>query len=401
MKTFAIFGSHRIIELLVVLFGFQLFPIHFAFSQEANQLTDDEIASGWIQLFDGETLFGWKSAGSADWQVADGTIRCESGESCLLRTTSQFDDFELHVEFKATAQTNSGVFLRTSPKPRNVTADCYELNIAPADNPFPTGSFVQRQHHAGETDDQWHAFDVVAEAGKFQVQLDGETVLEYDDPTPTGKGYIGLQYREGPIQFRNVKLRPLGLNSIFNGQDLSEWKTYPQMASEYSVTPEGWLHVKNGRGQLESNGKYGDFVLQYDCRTNGLNLNSGVFFRCIPGDEMMGYECQIHNGYKDNDRTSPLDCGTGGIFRRIDARRVVSDDHQWFKQTLIVDGPHVASWVNGYPVTDWTDTRQPNQNPRRGLRTEAGTLMIQGHDPTTDIDFRNLNVREIQARWSD
>jgi hypothetical protein len=114
---------------------------------------------------------------------------------------------------------------------------------------------------------------------------------------------------------------------------------------------------------------------------------------------MMGYESQIHHGYRDGDRSRPADCGTGGIFRRIDARRVVGNDHEWFRKTLVVQGPHVAVWVNGYQVTDWTDTRKPDANPRRGLRTEPGTIMLQGHDPTTDFRFRRIEIRNYPPRW--
>jgi hypothetical protein len=113
---------------------------------------------------------------------------------------------------------------------------------------------------------------------------------------------------------------------------------------------------------------------------------------------MMGYESQIHNGYRDGDRTQPIDCGTGGIFRRVNARRVVSDDGVWFRKTIIAEGPHVSVWVNGYQVTDWTDERQPNENPRRGLRTTAGSIMLQGHDPTTNLMFRGLVASELPAR---
>jgi hypothetical protein len=127
-------------------------------------------------------------------------------------------------------------------------------------------------------------------------------------------------------------------------------------------------------------------------------LNSGIFFRCIPGDVMMGYECQIHNGLKNGDRGQPEDCGTGGFFRRQSARRVVADDLAWFHLTLVADGPHMAAWVNGYQVSDWIDTRPPDANPRKGLRLEPGTVMIQGHDPTTDIFFRNLQIGELAKR---
>ena len=58
----------------------------------------------------------------------------------------------------------------------------------------------------------------------------------------------------------------------------------------------------------------------------------------------------------------------------------------------------MAAWVNGYQVSDWVDRRKPNKNPRRGLRLEPGTIMIQGHDPTTDLLFRNLRISELPKR---
>jgi hypothetical protein len=113
---------------------------------------------------------------------------------------------------------------------------------------------------------------------------------------------------------------------------------------------------------------------------------------------MNGYECQIHNGFQNDDRTQPQDCGTGGFFRRQNARRVVADDLKWFHMTLIADGSHMAAWVNGYQVSDWTDDRPEHENPRKGLRLEPGTIMIQGHDPTTNISFRHLRIAEWAKR---
>ena len=370
-------------------------------SAEDNQLTAAEQSAGWLLLFDGESMYGWKPTGKANWTVQDGTITASEGDICLLRTTTQFCDYELKVDFRADMKTNSGVFLRTSPKPAVVERDCYELNIAPQDNPFPTGSFVERKKYEGAPNDgQWHTFEATMDGGKCIVKLDGQVVLDYTDPKPLGRGYIGLQKNSGKIEFKNVKLKPLGLTSIFNGKDLSGWKTYPDMDSEFAVSEEGTMTVKNGPGMLESEKKYSNFVLQLDSFVNGQHLNSGIFFRCIPGEKMNGYESQIQNGFKDDDRSVPLDCGTGGIFRRTKARKVVADDFTWFKKTIIADGPHFAVWVNGYQVTDWTDKRKPNANPRRGLRKEAGTIMIQGHDPTTDLSFKNFEIYEMPERWA-
>jgi hypothetical protein len=113
---------------------------------------------------------------------------------------------------------------------------------------------------------------------------------------------------------------------------------------------------------------------------------------------MNGYELQVQNGYKDGDRTKPIDCGTGGFYRRQDARLVASDDFAWTNMTLVASGPHMAAWVNGIQVSDWTDKRPADPNPRKGLRLEQGTLIIQGHDPTTDLSFKNLNAAELPKR---
>ena len=379
--------------LVIVLSG----PVRAA---ENNTLTEEELGDGWILLFDGETLFGWEAASRADWKVADGVIVVEEGEPGLLSTTSEFGDYRLKLDFRAPATTNSGVFLRTAARPSDPASDCYELNIATEDvSPFPTGSFVRRKRGAPPpTPAQWHSYEVTARGGHFVVRLDGNAVLDYTDPQPLGRGRIGLQLNSGKVEFRNIKLKPLGLEKIFNGKDLSGWTVYPDRKSKFSVTADGDLNVQNGNGQLETTGRWADFTFQFDCFVNGKHLNSGIFFRSIPGEFWHGYESQIQNGYRDGDRTKPVDCGTGGFYRRQDARRVVVDDFEWFHKTLIVSGPHMATWVNGIQVSDWTDTRPPNENPRRGLRLEPGTITIQGHDPTTDLSFRNIRISEMPRR---
>ena len=365
----------------------------------AHCLTPEELEDGWISLFDGESLYGWRPAGKADFKVVDGAITVNSGEVCLLRTTTQFSDYVLKVDFRCEPDTNSGVFLRTSPDPKDVKKDCYELNIAGEDNPFPTGSLVGRKKYDGPgTTGQWQTFEARMDRETVTIKLDGNEIMQYSDPSPAGRGFIGLQHNKGKVEFRNVKLKPLRTASLFDGKSLDGWKEYPNMASRFSVTDDGELNVKDGRGQLESSKSFGDFVLQLECISYAKALNSGIFFRCIPGDEMMGYECQIQNGFKDDDRTKPEDCGTGGFFRRQNARRVVADDNEWFYETLIVEGPHMAAWVNGIQVSDWTDKRKPHKNPRKGLRKEPGTLMIQGHDPTTNLSFRDIRAGEMEVR---
>jgi hypothetical protein len=365
----------------------------------APGMTEQQLRDGWISLFDGRTLFGWKEVVDANWKVEQGAIVVSEGPVGLLRTTSQFSDYILQLEFRAPPETNSGVFLRTSPEPTDVKRDCYELNIAPADNPFPTGSLVGRSKvEQAATTGEWQTFEVRVERDNVQVSLDGRQVLTYRDPRPLGRGFIGLQHNQGRVEFRNIRLKPLGLEPLLEGTDLSQWDTSLADQSRFEILTDGQLQISGGPGQLESRGRWGDFVLQIEAMTQGDGLNSGLFFRSIPGDRTMGYESQIHHGYIDGDRSRPQDFGTGGIFRRQPARRVMPDDHAWFYKTLVVEGPHMAVWVNGLQVTDWTDSRPKNQNPRRGLRLEPGTIILQGHDPSTRMEVREIQIGELIPR---
>lgn len=364
-----------------------------------NTLTPADLEEGWILLFDGESLYGWEPGGKADWRVADGAICVSSGEKGLLCTTTEFGDYALRLDFRCSSnRTNSGVFLRTPLHPANPAEDCYELNIAsPAVSDFPTGSFVAREKADAQVDlKDWHTYEITCRGGRFIVKLDGKQVLDYTDPKPLGRGRIGLQLNEGQVEFRNIKLKPLGMKNMLNGKDLSGWKTDQTKQSVFTVTDKG-LHVENGPGQLETKRSYGDFVMQLEVFVNGKELNSGVFFRSIPGDFQNGYEAQIHNGVKPG-TDQPNNGGTGGIFRRQKARRVVSKDFEWTYLTIIAQGPHIACWTNGVQVTDWTDTRKPNANPRRGRRLKPGTIILQGHDPTTDLTFRDMRIAEIPPR---
>lgn len=367
-------------------------------SAEPQLLPQKLLDEGWIQLFDGETLYGWQPVGDAKWKVVDGTVATDGEKPGWLMTTTEWGDFVLHAEFKAPASTNSGIFLRTALEPTDPTRDCYELNIAPADNPFPSGSLVGRvkaDTPSEESGGDWHSFDVTAHGGTLAVHLAGKLVAKYTDSSPLRRGRIGLQSKEGPVAFRNIRLRPLGLKSLFNGKDLAGWSLAGAEQSEFSVTEKGEMQLKNGPGQIASDDEFGNFVLQLECQVNGDGLNSGVFFRTLREGRWMGYESQINNRFNDGDRAKPADFGTGGIYRRQPARRVVADDHAWFTNTIVADGPHFAVWVDGYQVSDWTDTRPEKENPREGLRLGPGVIAIQGHDPTTDFLFRKIEIREL------
>ncbi|XZE21206.1 3-keto-disaccharide hydrolase [Pirellulaceae bacterium SH449] len=356
------------------------------------RMTSEELERGWIRLFDGQTLMGWTPTQEANWSVVDGVLQATGGTNSLLCTSVPFTNFEIKLQFRAEERTNSGVFLRTPAVPEDPGRDCFELNIAPLDNPFPTGSLVFRQKRAEAIVDpvagEWHELRAIVDGPKVETWLNGNKTCEYVDTTDLKSGWIGLQFREGKIEFRDIKLRPFAEEKLIGNQ--IAFKSPVNVNANYEQN--GAMTIAGGRGFVESTFLFGSGVLQITAETLAPNVNSGVFFRCIPGEDMNGYECQIHHGF-DGSRLKPLDSGTGAIFRRQAARAVLSDEGELTYVTIIADGPQISTWVQGVQVVEWRDLRKPDSNPRRGLRVDPGTVMLQGHDPDCKVRFHSIKIQ--------
>jgi hypothetical protein len=367
-----------------------------------NTLTPKQAADGWLLLFDGETTFGWEGDASVD----QGALVVGGDKEARLRLTTRFDRCELQGEWRLEGKNATLVWGKDAP----------ELEFGPYNEAPGWGRFsvTVKERNADLL--------IRGAVGKLGIEVNNARRARDifpDTPVPPTRPEIHVP-AGSKLFLRNLKLRPTNTGPLFNGKDLTGWKKYAgddkRTKTEFSVNEQGSLHLKNGPGDLQTEGRYDDFVLQVECKTNGKNLNSGVFFRCIPGEYQNGYEAQVHNGFgasakeytveeydptthelKDKKKvpSAAVDYGTGAIYRRVPARRQGAKDNEWFTMTVMADGRHIATWVNGVQVVDWTDNRPVNANARNGCRLEKGNISLQGHDPTTDIDFRNFRLAEL------
>jgi hypothetical protein len=373
--------------LLIALALVAAIPVKADTQADPNHLTPKEIAAGWLLVFDGETTFGWtvvpgKDEGKPRVEVKEGTLVI-AGKQGGLRLNTEFSHFELAGEF------------RSSKKGSRLVLGLHGAG--------EKESFEKAEPLDEEAFPKWQKLTVQMSPGEIFITTNGDRRRPVE--LTVRKDLLGsIRFElpgteEGLIELRNLKLLPLGEKPIFNGKDLEGWsinKADPKrMSSRWEVTADGELSLKTGPGDLVSEKQFGNFVLQCECKTLGKALNSGIFFRCIPGQYQNGYEAQIQNGYKDDDRARPADFGTGAIYRRIAARKVVSNDNEWFTLTVVAEGRHIATWVNGYQTVDWTDERPAHDNPRNGYREAKGPISIQGHDLTTNLLFRHIRVGEL------
>jgi hypothetical protein len=203
-------------------------------------------AQGWRKLFDGASLAGWEAApgdnGETDGYVAkDGVIALTTaGKSPYLRTSDDFQDFELHVDFKIAEMTNSGLFLRGDRKGGDPAYSGCEVQILDDfDYERVVSTKLKEWQFCGslygavppkvkalKPVGEWNSYDVIYRGSSISVKMNGQELYSVDtlglaDAQPpfkerVPKGFIGFQ-RHAPEQvkgdayawFRNVYIKPL------------------------------------------------------------------------------------------------------------------------------------------------------------------------------------------------
>ena len=180
-----------------------------------------EAADGWVSIFDGKTLDGWRvSEGEpGSWKVEDGTIVVSGARSHLFHGKA-LTDFEFRCEVKTTPGSNSGVFICTAYQADGWPAQGYEVqvNVSHRD-PVKSGSLYNtvKRFDAGVEDGEWYTQAIRVRGDKVTVSIDGEVLYEFvEPPGVTGpkrlqKGVIALQAHDpnSVVYFRNLKLKDL------------------------------------------------------------------------------------------------------------------------------------------------------------------------------------------------
>ena len=167
--------------------------------------------AGWTTLFDGSSLKGWNIVGDANWEIAEGAVQATRGNGFLVTPTS-YGDFQITLEFWATDDANSGVFIRCADPKTITAANSYEVNIFDKrpDQSYRTGGIVDvaKPSRVINTGGKWNTYDITAQGSKLVVVLNGTKTVDVDHKG-FARGPIALQYGAGTVKFRNVKIRTL------------------------------------------------------------------------------------------------------------------------------------------------------------------------------------------------
>jgi hypothetical protein len=198
---------------------------------QASVSVQEPLPPGFISLFNGKDLRGWKPTGKADvWKVEDGVLVCQGGGGGWLLSEKDYADFELRCDYRWTKKGgNSGIALRTPDKgdPAYVGMEIQLID----DEGWP-GKLADYQHTGSIYDVQpakpannrpigeWNHVRIVCQGRQVIVEHNGKELVRANlddyknkfDRHPGLKrtsGKIGFQSYNVRVEFRNIFLKEL------------------------------------------------------------------------------------------------------------------------------------------------------------------------------------------------
>jgi len=221
---------------------------------ENNSLTEQEKLQGWVLLFDGKTVDGWRGYNQPSfpgngWVVEKGILhvigssRGEAGGGGDLLYDKKFRNFELSLEWKVSEGGNSGIFYLAQEIPDEpVWKSAPEMQILDNEKHPDAQLGVDGNRAAGALYDlipgdseavkpagEWNQVKILVYKGTVVHFVNGKQVLEYHLWTEDWKkmvlnskfkdyewflntaeeGYIVLQDHGDDVWFRNIKIKEL------------------------------------------------------------------------------------------------------------------------------------------------------------------------------------------------
>ncbi len=202
----------RIVAIIVLSVAWQLAIA--AENPAGTVLQSDE--AGFISIFDGKTLEGWRGA-TTGYVAQAGVLVCQKKGGGNLSTVKEYRDFVFRFEFRFEPGGNNGVSIRGqeiqilddyAPKHKNLKPCQYHGSIY-CKVPAKRGSTKP----AGE----WNTEEIYVKGSHWKVTVNSQVIVDVDLATVPGleelakrtKGSIGFLGHGALVEFRNLRVREL------------------------------------------------------------------------------------------------------------------------------------------------------------------------------------------------
>lgn len=180
--------------------------------------------------------------------------------------------------------------------------------------------------------------------------------------------------------------------SLFDGKTFNGWKA-AEHPNTFSIK-DGMIVVHGDRAHLFYEGdvkshNFKNFEFKVDVMTKP-GSNSGIFIHTTYQEEgwpSKGYEIQVNNTHTDWRKT-------GSIYAIQDVKEAPAKDNEWFTEQITVQGKKITVKVNGKVINEYTEDEN-GQDQRGEKRLSSGTFALQGHDPNSEVFYKNVMVKPL------
>ena len=185
-------------------------------------------ADGWVNLFDGKTLNGWKAAENpATFSVQDGAIVVFGPRAHLFYDgpvgNHDFKNFEWKAQVKTMPGSNSGMFVHTEYQEKGWPSKGYEIQVNQTHTDWRKTGSVYALQDVKETfvkDDEWYTEQITVQGKKVTIRVNDKVINEYTEPDSLSRsastkklssGTVALQGHDpkSKVLFKDIMLRVL------------------------------------------------------------------------------------------------------------------------------------------------------------------------------------------------
>jgi Domain of Unknown Function (DUF1080) len=185
-------------------------------------MTAAELESGFVSLFDGKTLDGWKANETPDsFSVEDGAIKA-FGKRCHLFydgpvNGAKFKDFELRMDVMTRPNSNGGVFFHTEFQKEGWPSG-YEVQVNNTQkDPQKSGTLYNTVKNLQPfADDTWMKYVITVKNGTVKVVVNEKELVNYQTEPATTKlkpdgGTLAIQAHDpgSTTLYKNLRIKVL------------------------------------------------------------------------------------------------------------------------------------------------------------------------------------------------
>ncbi len=416
-------------------------------------LDDMPQKEGYVELFNGKDLTGWKGLvgnpiarskmtkskldeeqKKADevmkngWIVENGSL-VFTGKGDNIATMKNYGDMEMQLDWKiydeGHKEGDAGVYLRGTPQ-----VQMWDTSRVKVGAQVGSGGLYNNQKNeskplkvADNKLGEWNHFDIKMVGNKVMVYLNGELVTDnvplenyWDRKMPLfPEEQIELQAHGSRVAYRDIYIKEIprmekfvlsdqekkeDYKVLFDGTNMNEWTGN---TTDY-IIEDGLMVIRpqpGSRGNLYSKDEYGDFVFRFEFKLTPA-ANNGLGIRApMEGDvAYKGMELQILDNEAEVYKSLEKYQYHGSVYGVIPAKRgYLKPVGEWNYQEVVVKGPKVKVTLNGTVILDGdlTDARKNGTMDHKdhpGIFRDNGHLGFLGHGSV--VYFRNVRIKELK-----